>query len=57
MAHIAILEGYEMARKTHKKKTGWARKFAKTAKLCSRVSKHGKGSFRACMKKHLKKGE
>lgn len=55
MAQIAILEGYTMARRTHKK-TGWARKFAKTAKMCARKAKSGKGSFRACMRKNLKKG-
>ena len=71
VAQIAILEGYTMARRrrrrygsprrTHRRRAYHGRrsqrtKFSHAAKTCSRVVRSRGGSFRACMRRHLKRG-
>ena len=69
-AKIAILEGWKMPRHRrrrygayhHRRRRygaaptgGGHARFRKVAKMCSRIVRHRGGSFRACMRKHLKK--
>lgn len=61
--NIAVLEGYAMPRRRRRRTSSrrrttrsggaWRRKFAKAARACGR---RRKGSFRACMKRALKRG-
>jgi len=70
VAQIAILEGYTMARRRRRRYGSPRRhvrrrrlhgrsqrsKFSHAAKTCSRVVRSRGGSFRACMRRHLKRG-
>ncbi len=57
---IAILEGYKMPRRRRRHRRRYSgvkqtTKLGRAAKICSRVVRRSGGSFKACMRRHLKK--
>lgn len=69
-SYIGVLEGYRKRRRRrrrsmgsfgrHRRRKGGRRggraKFSRAAKACSRITRRRGGSFRACMRRKLKRG-